>query len=204
MKKLIIITALAGAITIGLFSFMAFLINSDELVIITDADPVFIDVMQAPEDSNVEEKQPVTLEPPVPPAPIPRVTLLADKTNVDNNYQFTPTPLNLSNKTTILDGFNHAPNNDARPLFRVNPKYPIDAARNGTEGWVILAFDINAIGAVTNIKIVDSQPKRIFDKAARQALRKWKYRAKSVDGKQLVQTNLTVQLDFNMEESAGI
>ncbi|WP_019029201.1 hypothetical protein [Colwellia piezophila] len=35
----------------------------------------------------------------------------------------------------------------------------------------MLAFDINAIGEAVNIFIVDPQPKRTFDKAAKQALK---------------------------------
>jgi protein TonB len=93
-------------------------------------------------------------------------------------------------------------NNEARPIVRVNPKYPMDAMREGTEGWVKLAFDINKVGKVVNISVIDSQPKRIFDKAARQALRKWKYQAKSVDGQAVYQKSRTVQLDFSMEQQS--
>jgi protein TonB len=78
----------------------------------------------------------------------------------------------------------------------------MDAMRKGIQGWVQLAFDINEIGKVVNITIIDSKPKRIFDKAARRALGKWKYQAKSVDGKSVLQTNRTVQLDFTIDEQS--
>ncbi|MFB1000584.1 MAG: energy transducer TonB, partial [Colwellia sp.] len=89
-----------------------------------------------------------------------------------------------------------------RPRGRVNPTYPMEAMRKGTEGWVKLAFDINKVGKVVNISVIDSQPKRIFDKAARHALRKWKYQAKSVDGEAVYQKARTVQLDFSMEQQS--
>jgi protein TonB len=65
-----------------------------------------------------------------------------------------------------------------------------------------LAFDINTIGQVVNISVVDSLPKRVFDKAAKQALKKWKYKAKLVDGKAVAQHNFSVQLDFNMSQKS--
>ena len=48
------------------------------------------------------------------------------------------------------------------------------------------------------VEVIDADPKRIFDKEAKRALRKWKYKPKVVDGTPLRQTGLTVQLDFKM------
>jgi protein TonB len=73
------------------------------------------------------------------------------------------------------------------------------AAREGKEGWVQMSFSIDTLGGVTDIKVIDSQPKRIFDREAKKALAKWKYKPKIVDGKPIVQTGLTVQLDFKMQ-----
>ena len=69
----------------------------------------------------------------------------------------------------------------------------------GPEGWVRMSFDITATGNPTNIQILDSSPKGIFDNEAIRALSKWKYKPKIVDGVAVKQTNLQVQLDFVLD-----
>ena len=49
------------------------------------------------------------------------------------------------------------------------------------------------------MNVIDAEPKRVFDKEAKRALRKWKYKPKVVDGKAMKQVGLTVRLDFNMD-----
>jgi protein TonB len=87
---------------------------------------------------------------------------------------------------------------DATPIVRIEPKFPTKAARDGIEGWVQLRFDIDELGGVDNVEVIDAQPKRVFDREARKALQKWKYKPKVVDGKAERQTGLTVQLDFKL------
>jgi len=202
MNKIAIITLLAGAITFSLFAFMAFLISSDKVVIIEPEDGVIVEVARLPDETPAQDKPKVTLTPPVPPPQMPRTQVLTEVNEVASAFNYTPMGLKISASTFTIAGLGARADSDARPIVRVNPKYPIGAARDGIEGWVVLAFDINAIGEVINIKIIDSQPKRVFDKAAKQALRKWKYRAKSIDGKQVEQQNFTVQLDFNMSQQS--
>lgn len=200
MKKFIATLSLAGATTFALFAFMAFLISNDQVGIVETAPPVVIDIFQTPEQPKPEIYVRQVFEPPVPPEPMPRTNLVPNEIEASTDFTYKPNGLTIKGTKTSFGKLSNGPDNDARPIVRVNPKYPIDAARNGTEGWVVLAFDINAIGEVVNINILDSQPKRVFDIAAKQALRKWKYRAKSVNGKQVAQKNFTVQLDFNMNQ----
>jgi protein TonB len=61
-----------------------------------------------------------------------------------------------------------------------------------------LSFEINKIGGVENVQVINAEPKRVFDREARKALRKWKYKPKMVDGKPQHQTGLSVQLDFKL------
>lgn len=200
MKKFAITSLLAMAVTFSLFALMAFIISNDNLTYIEPVDGPIVEVAQLPEDTPVTEKPPVKLTPPSPPPQMPRTTEVTQTSTIDTDIGYNAGDMAISKTPLEVASFSNRADADARPIVRVNPKYPIDAARNGLEGWVVLAFDINAIGEVTNIKIVDSEPKRVFDKAAKQALKKWKYRAKSQDGKAIAQHNFTVQLDFKMSQ----
>lgn len=201
MKKIIIVIVLASATTFGLFAFMAFLISSNEIIIADTMPIVPFDIAQVPEDSKVIEKSKPHFEPPVPPPVMPRNTITPVVTTVNTDFNYQHSGLIIDETGSELSPMKGLPDEDARPIVRVNPKYPMDAANKGIEGWVVLVFDISAIGEVINVKVLDSEPRRIFDQAAKQALKKWKYRAKSVDGEHVSQHNFTVQLDFTLSKN---
>ena len=90
---------------------------------------------------------------------------------------------------------------EATPIVRIDPKYPIQAARDGKEGWVKLSFTINEAGGVEDVKVIDAQPKRIFNREAVRALKKWKYKPRIEEGQPVKQFNQKVQLDFSLEKS---
>lgn len=98
-------------------------------------------------------------------------------------------------------GLNGPQNNDATPIFRVEPKYPVKAASNAIEGWVSLSFSIDKLGRVFDVSVIDAKPKRQFESAARRALKKWKYKPKLVDGKAVIQSGQSILLEFGMTES---
>jgi len=200
MKKIAIITLLAGVTTFSLFAFMAFLITSEQVNIMVPPDDVTITVMTLPDEQPAQVKPRPNLQPPTTP-PVPqRIIESPEVTEVKTALTYSPPTIINTGGAAKGISLNRKSDGDARPLVRVNPKYPIGAARDGIEGWVVLAFDINTIGQVVNISVVDSQPKRVFDKAAKQALKKWQYKAKSVDRKAVAQHNFTVQLDFKMSQ----
>ena len=84
------------------------------------------------------------------------------------------------------------------PLFRVEPKYPIDYARRRKSGWVKLGFTISDFGTVTETKILDSQGGSGFEKSSLAAIEKWRYAPKFEDGKPIA-AYATVQLDFMID-----
>ncbi len=86
----------------------------------------------------------------------------------------------------------------AMPLYRVEPRYPARAIKQGAEGRVELSFTINSTGRPTDIKILSAKPKHLFEKAAVKALRKWKYQPTLVDGKAVAQVGQTVTLEFKL------
>jgi protein TonB len=200
MKNMLSISLLAGLITFGLFVFMAFLVQNNETKRPLIEDEIFFDVAQTPPSSkyNVIERKPPT-PPPVIKQP-PSNVVKAQTSEIINDLSYSTRDINTG-KTDISfnKGFGSG-DAQARPVVQIPPKYPINAAQKGIEGWVKLTFNINKRGEVTHIKVIDSTPKRVFDKAAKQALKKWKYRAKKENGVTMEQQNLMIQLDFTMEK----
>ena len=88
---------------------------------------------------------------------------------------------------------------DAVPLVRIDPDYPMQARQRGQEGWVVLEFTISTAGTVKDVEVVASEPGTVFDRAAVQAVRKWKYNPKILDGKPVERPGVKVRLDFEME-----
>ena len=64
---------------------------------------------------------------------------------------------------------------DLEPIEFVSPRYPKVAVENNLSGYVVMTFNITKNGDVTDIVVIESSPKGIFEKVAVQALSKWKY-----------------------------
>ncbi len=180
MVRFLVSILLGAAVTFALFSFMAFLVSSGDRT-----------KEEALENIIVE----VNTTPPKPQAPEP-------ETNNDTSgltFNMPGVQLAGANAGMSAPGAGFGRDGDATPIVRIEPKYPIQAARDGKEGWVTLSFTINEIGGVEDVDVIEAEPKRIFDKEAKRALRKWKYKPKVVDGKAMRQPGLTVRLDFKMD-----
>ena len=88
---------------------------------------------------------------------------------------------------------------DAVPLVRINPEYPMRARQRGIEGWVTIEFSISKAGTVIDPVVVAAKPRKIFNRSAIQAIRKWKYNPKIQDGVAVERPGQKVTLEFTME-----
>lgn len=90
-----------------------------------------------------------------------------------------------------------AQNREAQIIRQVPPQFPIAAARDGVSGWVDIAFTVNADGSVSNVHVTDAQPRRVFDRAAIEAVSKWKFKPALING---VPTAVVLQrrIDFTL------
>jgi protein TonB len=64
---------------------------------------------------------------------------------------------------------------DLRPVSMPAPKYPAEALRDRTSGSVLVEYTVGTDGTVTAARVVRSQPARIFDREAVNAVRKWRF-----------------------------
>lgn len=205
-------TIMAMAVSFALFVFMANLISKPGSIVIppTTVKPVI--EYQPKKATPLTPKEPPKIKsfketPPPPPTTIIDVTKqpVIDKTPVnidpvsveditgitgleDGSGPATLSPMQWGNK----DG-------DAVAISRIEPMYPAQAAQKGLEGWVKLSFDIDKTGAVTNVQVLEAQPKRVFNLAAVKALKRWRYKAKLIEGLPVIQRNQVVVLEFNLD-----
>lgn len=82
-------------------------------------------------------------------------------------------------------------------LIQSPPKYPIEAAKAGISGYSRLRFVVSPDGEPKFIQVVDSYPRKVFDKESINAIKKWRY-AKSEQARLM-----SVQLDFMLPDTAG-
>ncbi|GAB2681768.1 TonB family protein [Aliiglaciecola aliphaticivorans] len=188
----------AAIITFSLFVIMQKLTAQNANYIPTPTAGVFVDPIFNTQDSQSIEKTKIKpIEPPklMPKTIQPKEIFEPNDSNLTAGFKIEVPAQEITQDNqflTIQDA-------ETTPMVRISPKYPASAAREGVEGWVKLQFSIDATGAVQNIQIIDAHPKRTFDREARKALKKWKYRPQIVDGKPTEQRGLEVVLDFKLE-----
>ncbi len=88
---------------------------------------------------------------------------------------------------TLLPIFNekqYSPKTEQPPLrlHSVNAKYPKAAYEKGLEGWVWLEFDVDELGTVKDVDIIDAFPSNTFNRAIYNAVRRWRYQPYQIDG----------------------
>ncbi|MCC2606827.1 energy transducer TonB [Planctobacterium marinum] len=201
VAKFALLLCLASGITLALFYAMAQLIAQQnirptELPPLITIDPAFREPDEKITERQTLPEKPETLEPPkVLPSQLEPDSGGDDLNGFPLDIALTGPNINTDANTSL-----DVSGGEARPVVRISPQYPATAARDGIEGWVVLSFSINQTGGVEDVEILDAEPKRVFNREAIRALRKWKYRPKVVDGKLVKQTQITVQLDFKLEQ----
>lgn len=199
LSRQVTVMTTAAAVSLIIFYGMSKLVEPTESAEFSTNDQPIIELAQLPPEKPPVHKQ-LLPEKPLPPVPPPTREMLP--TTVTDGNGGMPIDVAVPPVTLASEGVGslQAPEQDATPVVRMEPKYPIDAARNGIQGWVELRFSIDELGQVQDVAVINSEPGRVFDQAAMQALKRWKYRPKVVDGKAIVQTDLAVRLDFNLEQ----
>lgn len=87
---------------------------------------------------------------------------------------------------------------DVIPMVKIPPRYPRRAVRAKIEGVVTVEFTITRDGSVIDPSVVQAAPPAVFDRAALQAIRRWKFRPKFIDGRP-VQRRAVQNIRFSLK-----
>ena len=204
MIRLFLALPLAGALGLALFSFMAWMVDNGHQRSPDNSETLSFNMVMVEQEQEVQRRQRTVPEKPEMPEPPPEAQTSQSQAEV--------TPLNSMSSlpsldlNTSVDGLAiNAPtfsdfgsNQQALPLYRVEPRYPAKALKRGAEGHVIMSFTIDETGRPIDIQVTDANPRRMFEREAMRALKKWKYQPKVVDGKAIAQVGQTVKLEFKL------
>ncbi|PTQ11396.1 energy transducer TonB [Vibrio splendidus] len=204
MIRLFLALPLAGALGLALFSFMAWMVDNGHQRSPDNSETLSFNMVMVEQEQEVQRRQRAVPEKPEMPEPPPEAKTSQSQAEV--------TPLNSMSSlpsldlNTSVDGLAiNAPtfsdfgsNQQAMPLYRVEPRYPAKALKRGAEGHVIMSFTIDETGRPVDIQVTDANPRRMFEREAMRALKKWKYQPKIVDGKAIAQVGQTVKLEFKL------
>lgn len=199
----------AAVVTLVLFYFMTVLISQNTNLANKKNQNLFINFLSSKEVEDLKTKDRRISKKPKEVKQTPKTPKLKTKTKPLDKPKLTlpknkldlPKNLSKSNDFSGLGaGGSGYGDSDVTPIVRIEPNYPRKAAITGVEGFVILQFDISPLGTVINISILQASPPQIFNRSARQALTRWRYKPKIADSKAVIQKDLKVRLEFKLEK----
>ncbi len=200
MVRIFSAVLLAFIATVGLFVLMDQLIKSGDNELDESGSRKIADFLMPDRqiENNLKEELPDKPETPEPPPPdLPQDQVLnPDQVDVAVSI---PTP---DVRVDLSGGFGGLSASDGEylPIFRTEPRYPRRAQSRGIEGYVVVEFTVTKVGSVKDVVVVEAQPKNIFDNAAKQAVLKWKFKPRVVDGEAIEVPGVMNKVTFAMEK----
>lgn len=78
-------------------------------------------------------------------------------------------------------------------------KYPRRAQRLDVEGFVLLGFDLSKDGEVLDLRVIESQPRLMFDKSAMKFVSGFEFAMPDEDGNAVPATNISFRVRFKLQ-----
>ncbi|MCG9777500.1 energy transducer TonB [Photobacterium damselae] len=218
MLRVLMAFPLAILLAGGLFTFMAWMVDNGSRQEPESTPPLSFNMVMVEQESEVQRRQRVVPPKPEAPKPPPQVmpsqskptsvstlpvasiSALGLDTSISGIAVSAPKFGKIEGAANLGAGINVGSNQQAMPLYRVEPRYPARALKQGAEGYVVLQFTIDTQGRPSNISVLEAKPRRLFERDAMRALRKWKYQAKVIDGQAVEQPGQTVKLEFKINQ----
>jgi protein TonB len=193
--------AVVGAVLISavLFAFLHLLVSQrGEIGEVQEAVKIEFTRLRQDTEAQRQQEEKVTRERPPQTPDLPQISASSSSAPGDSVSMLTPTvdTSGAMQKMSISAGSDR----DIVPLVRIPPDYPARAQQRGIEGWVLVEFTITPSGTVQDPKVLDADPKGMFDDAALKSIARWKYNPKVENGVAVERRGIRVVLRFDLED----
>jgi len=109
----------------------------------------------------------------------------------------------LSLLCCLLSGCLTNPNQPPTLLRGDALSYPEDARSQGIQGAVVVRYDVSKEGRVVNAQVVSAKPAGVFDQAALDAVRGWRFRPGRQKGVESEFAGMESTIEFKFGETDG-
>lgn len=201
ISRFIIAIFVSAVITLGLFFLMQSLIKSGGSALTEPPKGSVMDFVRVKKEEAVEKKDCKPKKPPQPEEPPPQMeTPQMDAPSPDAEGAGMNFAAEVATDVSLDGGLGlESGDGEYLPIVKVAPVYPRRALQRGIEGFVIVEFTVNTIGAVKDPFVIEAQPQGIFEQAAIDAAKKFKYKPRVVNGVATevsgVQNRITFKID---------
>ncbi len=187
-------------VTFGLYWLMAELVAAGRAALTEAPSGRIVDFVRIKKDQDLQTDQDKPKKPPKPEAPPPEAPKQENKLQTPGKTSVDIGRMGVDSDLS-LEGFGlSASDGEYLPIVKVAPIYPRRAQERGIEGWVLLTFTVTETGAVRDPVVIESEPSSIFDRAAMQAVLKFKYKPRVVDGKAISVPGIEHLITFRLED----
>ena len=194
-------------ISFGLFFLMQSLIDSGEQHKNASAEGQIMDFIRIREDETLSIKnreKPKKPKPPKEPPPPPKLIVEKQVKPTMNRIKIEIPNIDLPSIAgggPFLGNWagNPLAEGDVLPIVRIDPQWPREALVEGIEGYVVVEVTIGADGSVKDVRVLQSKPRRMFDRNVIRAVLKWKFKPRIINGV-AVERKAIQMLEFTLDD----
>jgi protein TonB len=199
--RYVIAGALALSMTFLLFWGMQNLIAGGNDVMSEPVKGNVLDFIRLKKDESVVKKERQVQKPAKPKEPPPPMTTPPmQQSNPNANATKSSFAADIQSDIGLSGGLNlDSGDGDYLPIVKVAAVYPRRAQSRGIEGYVIVEFTVTKTGAVTSPIVVQAEPEGVFDRAALDAVVKFKYKPRVVDGVAMSVAGVQNKISFEID-----
>ena len=194
-------------VTAGLFFLMQALIDSGEQGFGSSSEGQMMEFIRIKDDESLsfkDRRKPIKPKPPKEPPPPPKLIVQKQVKPTMNKVKIEIPDIDLPSIAgggPFLGNWEGNPlaEGDVLPIVRINPQWPRKALVEGIEGYVVVEVLIGVDGSVRGVVVIESMPKRLFDRNVIRAVLKWKFKPRIVNGVP-VERKAIQKLEFTLDQ----